>query len=132
MVIKKTRLKKYSELFNRNIRSFLSPGISIQTIIHPVEQEGAVFEFLLNKNGLTEERFNQPKKSVGAVLSNIPQRMVNGNLDGVRFSGTNLYLEGNRILVIKGEDDKNSWSGNAVIQDVERVVSTSMGGKPHE
>jgi len=128
-VIKTTRLKKYSELFNRNIEKFLSPGISIQTVIYPVVQDGAVFEFLLNKNGVSGERLERPRKSVGAVLSEIPQRMIGGNLDGVRFSGTNLYLEGNRILVIKGEDDKDSWSGNAVIQDVERVVSTSMGSK---
>lgn len=128
-MLKTTRLKKYSELFNRNIEKFLSPGISIQTVIHPVEQDGAVFEFFLNKNGVSGERFDRPRKSVGAVLSDIPQRMVGGNLDQVRFSGTNLYLEGNRIVVIKGEDDKNSWTGNAVIQDVERVVSTSMGSK---
>lgn len=128
-MIKTTRLKKYSELFNRNIERYLSPGISVQTVIHPVEQDGAVFEFLLNKNGVSSSRLEPPRKSIGNVLSEIPQRMIGGNLEGVRFSGTSLYLEGNRIVVIKGEDDKNSWSGNAVIQDVERVVSTSMGSK---
>lgn len=128
-MIKRAKLKKYSKLFNRHIESYLSPGISVQTIIHPVEQEGAVFEFHLNKNGVSGERFDKPRSSIGAVLADIPQRMIAGNLERVHFSGTNLYLEGNRVLVIKGEDDKNSWSGNAVIQDVERVVSTSMGGK---
>ena len=55
--------------------------------------------------------------------------MIGGNIEGVKFGGTNLYLEGNRILIIKGEDDPSSWSNNAVIEDVQRVVSTSQGGK---
>jgi hypothetical protein len=128
-VIKTTRLKKYSELFKRNIAKFLTPGVSIKTVIYPVEMGGAVFEFFLNREGVVEEKLEPPRKSVGVVLSQIPQRMIQGNLEGVRFGGTNLYLEGNRILVVKGEDAPSSWSGNAVIEDVERVVSTSMGGK---
>lgn len=126
---KETRLKKYSQLFKRNIAKFLTPGISIKTVIYPVDLDGAVFEFLLNRDGVVEEKLERPRKSIGAVLSEIPQRMISGNLDGVRFGGTNLYLEGNRILVIKGEDAPSSWSGNAVIEDVKRVISTSMGGK---
>lgn len=128
-MIKTTRLKKYSELFKRNIAKFLTPGVSIKSVIHPVEMGGAVFEFFLNRDGVVEEKLEPPRKSVGVVLSQIPQRMIQGNLEGVRFGGTNLYLEGNRILVVKGEDAPSSWSGNAVIEDVERVVSTSMGGK---
>lgn len=128
-MIKTTRLKKYSELFKRNIAKFLTPGVSIKTVIYPVEMGGAVFEFFLNRDGVVEEKLEPPRKSVGLVLSQIPQRMIQGNLEGVRFGGTNLYLEGNRILVVKGEDSASSWSGNAVIEDVERVVSTSMGGK---
>jgi hypothetical protein len=54
---------------------------------------------------------------------------VSGNLEKVKFGGTNLYLEGNRILVIKGENKSSEWSGNAVITDVQRVVSTSQGGR---
>lgn len=128
-MIKPPRLKKYSELFKRNIERFLSPGISIKTVIYPVREDGAVFEFLLNRDGISDERFERPRDSVSKVLSEIPQQMIDGNLDNVRFSGTNLYLEGNRILVIKGEDAPSSWSGHAVIEDVKRVVSTSMGGK---
>lgn len=128
-MIKTTRLKKYAELFKRNLAKFLSPGISISTVIYPVEQEGAVFEFLLNREGLGYEKVERPRKTVGTVLSEIPQRMIGGNLDSVRFGGTNLYLEGNRILVIKGEDTPSAWNGNAIISDVERVVSTSMGSK---
>lgn len=126
---KHTRLKKYSELFKRNIKQYLSPGISIKTKIYPVEAEGAVFEFLLNKEFDQTEILEKIRPTVGKVLSEIPQRMIGGNIDGVRFGGTNLYLEGNRVIVIKGEDSFENWTNKAIENDVKRVVSTSQGSK---
>lgn len=126
---KTSRLKKYVELFKRNISQYVTEGIDIRSTIYPVESEGAVFEFLLNNNEDKSETFKPPQPTVGRVLSEIPQKMIGGNIENVKFGGTNLYLEGNRILVIKGEDAPSSWSGNAVIEDVQRVVSTSQGGK---
>lgn len=124
-----TRLKKYVELFKRNIKQFLAPGISVKTTIYPVEADGAIFEFLFNKEGDGSETIEKTRPTIGRVLSEIPQRMVGGNVEGVKFGGTNLYLEGNRVLVIKGEDNPDSWSGNAVQDDVKRVVSTSQGSR---
>jgi hypothetical protein len=126
---KASRLKKYVELFKKNISRYLADGIDISSTIYPVESEGAVFEFLLNNTNDNNEVIEKARPTVGRVLSEIPQKLIGGNIDGVRFRGTNLYLEGNRILIIKGEDDASSWSGNAVIEDVQRVVSTSQGGK---
>ena len=126
---KTSRLKKYVELFKRHIAKYVAPGVNIRTTIYPVEGQGAVFEFLLNKDGDSSETVDVIRPTIGRVLSEIPQRMVGGNIEGFTFGGTNLYLEGNRVLVIKGEDDPKSWSGNAIIEDVHRVVSTSQGGK---
>lgn len=126
---KTTRLKKYVDAFKRNINKYLAPGVVIRTTIYPVETQGAVFEFLLNKENDSKEIVEKTRPTVGSVLSEIPQKMIGGNIEGVRFGGTNLYLEGNRILVIKGEDDPDSWSSNVIIEDVLRVVSTSQGGK---
>jgi len=124
-----TRLKKYVELFNRNIRHFLAPGVEIRTTIYPVEAEGAVFEFVFNRDNDSSESLDIIRPTISAVLSEIPQGMIEGDLDGVKFGGTNLYLELDRILVIKGEDDQEDWSGNAIIEDVQRIISTSRGGK---
>jgi len=126
---KRPKLKKYAELFRRNIQRFLAPGVYVKTIIYPVEQEGAVFEFLLDKDGEATEVVKPARRTVGVVLSEIPQRLISGSIEEVRFGGTNLLLEGNRILVVKGEDSPKHWSGNAVANDVERVVSTSLGSR---
>ena len=53
---------------------------------------------------------------------------MSGNIENVSFGGTNIYMEANRVLLIKGEDQPKHWDGNAVIEDVRRVVSTSQGG----
>ena len=124
-----TRLKKYVELFKRNINQFLAPDVDIKTTIYPVEAEGAVFEFVFNRSNDSTETIEKIRPTVGSVLSKIPQRLVTGNIEGIKFGGTNLFLEGDRILVIKGEDDPESWSGTAIIEDVKRVVSSSQGGK---
>jgi hypothetical protein len=126
---KTTKLKKYVELFKRNISQFVPSGVDIKSTIYPVESDGAVFEFLFNKNKESSNVLENIRPTVGRVLSEIPQRLVGGNIENVQFKGTNLYLEGSRILIIKGEDDPSSWSGNAVMDDVKRVVSTSQGGK---
>lgn len=127
---RKQRLEKYVELFKRNIASYLAPGVAVKTVIYPVEGEGAVFEFFFNKDGPSTEEISKIRKTVGKVLSEIPQQMISGNSEGIKFGGTNLYLEGNRILVIKGEDAQEQWNGEAVIDDVKRVVFSSQGGRP--
>lgn len=126
---KNTRLKKYSELFKRNIEKYLAANVAIKTTIYPVEGPGAVFEFVFNKESDNSENVEQIKPSVSSVLSSIPQRFVPGNIEGFTFGGTNIYMEGNRLLLIKGEDSPEQWSGAAIQEDVRRVASTSQGGK---
>jgi len=123
------RLKKYAELFRRYLRQYLAAGVKIQTTIYPVDAEGAVFEFLLVQGPEEKEEVRESYATVGRVLSSIPQRIVAGNLDNTHFGGTNLFLEGNRILVIKGEDADSSWSGEAVKDDVKRTVGIAIGSE---
>lgn len=125
---KTTRLKKYVELFKRNIEVFLAPNVSIKTKIYPVEKDGAVFEFIFNSDGDQTEIISKARESVGAVLTSVPQRLVAGNLQNVSFEGTNIYMENDRLLLIKGEDSADQWTGKAIQEDVRRVVSTSQGG----
>lgn len=126
---KYSKLRKYTELFRRQISRFLAPNVQIKTRIFPVNGEGAVFEFILDKDGPASEVIEDARESIGKVLSQIPQRFIGGNIDGVRFGGTNIMLEGNRVLLIKGEDSPEHWTTPAIHSDVERVVSTSLGSK---
>jgi hypothetical protein len=126
------KLKKYADLFRRQLQRFLSPGVDVATVIHPVVQNGAVFEFLLNRTSVATrepvEKVAPTRNTIADVLAEVPNNMIGGDLRGVRFGGTNISLAGNRILIIKGEDSPEQWTGPAVAADVERVVSTSLGG----
>jgi len=127
---KKSKLEKYIELFNRKIAEYLSNNVSTNTVIHPVLEEGAVFEVFLNQDGDESIVFTKPSKTVGHVLQNIPQNMYEGAPEYVQFKGTNLLLEDNRIIIIKSEDSNEAWSGIQIDNDVSRVISTSQGTRP--
>jgi hypothetical protein len=126
---KNSKLKKYTELFNKNIDSYLAKNVSVKTTVYPVDGPGAIFEFIFNQDNDNSEKIEKPKQSIGKVLSSIPQRFVGGNIDNVTFGGTNIFMDGNRLLLIKGEDSPEQWSGESISDDVRRVVSTSQGGK---
>jgi hypothetical protein len=128
-MIKKSKLKKYVELFNRKIATYLSQDIRIKTVIHPVEGEGALFEFFLGEHNEETIEFAPTQKTVGHALLSIPQSMITGTPNNIKFGGTNLYLENNRVVVIKGDDNNEEWSGTAVEKDVTRVVTSSQGAK---
>lgn len=120
------KLKKYAELFESRLKQYLANGISVHTKIYPSTGEGAVYEFILDGNDKGKLIMMPPLQSVGDILSIIPQKMIGGDMRNVKFKGTNLSLENNRILVIKGEDDREQWSGSAAIADVDRVVSGAL------
>jgi hypothetical protein len=128
-MIKESKLKKYVELFTRKIATYLSQDISIKTVIHPVESEGAIFEFFLGLNNEETVKFAPVQKTVGHALLSIPQNMISGTPENIKFGGTNLYLENNRVVVIKGDDANEEWSGTAIEKDVTRVVTSSQGAK---
>jgi len=119
---KKSKLTKYVELFKRNISKYLVPEININTIIYPVINEGAVFEFFLNKDNNSKLTIKKNYNTVNDVLLDVEQNLIAGDMQGIHFQGTNYYLDENRILIIKGEDKNSIWSGEAVKKDIERII----------
>lgn len=128
-MLKQSKLNKYVDLFKRNISNYLASHVTIKTVVHPVSASGAVFEFFLNQEDDSRVIWSSVRPNIGKVLSEIPQNLISGNIESVSFKGTNLYLEGNRIVVIKGEDSASQWSGETVSNDVQRVVSSSQGSR---
>lgn len=66
--------------------------------------------------------FEPMVESANAALKVVPQRMVGGNIDAIKFGGTNISMEPNRIVVIKGEDNPDLWNDQAAKIDGERIV----------
>ncbi len=63
------------------------------------------------------------EESVNLALNKIEQRMFRGNIDGLKFAGTNISMEPNRIILIKGEDTKSEWNDKGARKDVKRILA---------
>lgn len=116
-------LKKYTNSFVTSIQQNIKKGYSVSANIHPARGKGAIIEFEIKENRKSEIEVRPTVATVNKTLSSIKQNMIVGNIEGVTFAGTNLYMEGNRIVIIKGDDDNNSWNNRAAEDDVKKVIS---------
>jgi hypothetical protein len=116
-------LKKYANSFIESIKPNIKRGYHVAVNIHPASEKGATIEFEIIDEKKSKIIVVPTVPSVNKTLASIEQRMIGGNLEGVTFAGTNVYMDGNRIVIIKGDDDHNSWSNKAAVNDVKRVVS---------
>ncbi len=117
------QLKKYANSFISSLKSNIKSGYVISSRIHPANGKGAVLEFEINRNSKPEISFENTAPTVSKTLETIEQRLIGGNIAGVTFSGTNVYMAGNRIVIIKGDNEHGSWSNKAAEADAWRVIS---------
>lgn len=123
------KLKKYTNAFIDALSPYLKKGFQVSATIHPASGEGAVIEFEIHEGKRSDITIVSTDPRVNDTLENIDQRMIGGNIQGVTFRGTNLYMDGQRVVIIKGEDEHTFWSNKAAGEDVGRVVSPKGGAK---
>jgi hypothetical protein len=122
-------LQQYINNFRRHIASFLRPSVGLSCVAFPTEGPGAVLEFTIGPGIANEDHFRDPVPSVNAALAHIEQRAFGGNLAGFRFEGTNVILEENRIILLKGGDSSSEWDDDAALKDAMRIVQKG-GARP--
>jgi len=120
-------LKRYSKHFVENFNKYLNPGFQISVDVYPVNEQGAVLEFKINKNKNKRITLHDSSQKIGLALAKVKQNLIGGDLSNVNFGGTNLVLENDRIIVIKGDNDQNSWSNRAILDDIKRVIEPKKG-----
>lgn len=98
----KKTIHEYVNNFRRHLAPHLKPGIGLSCKIFPAEAEGAVFELTIGPSTSNEDLFEEPKDTVNSILEDVPQRMIGGNIGAIKFSGTSISMEPNRIVLIKG------------------------------
>ena len=123
------KLKKYTNSFIDALTSYLKKGFQVSATIHPASGEGAVIEFEINEGKRSDITILNTVPRVNDTLENIDQKMIGGNIQGVTFRGTNLYMDGQRIVILKGENDHSFWSNKSAGEDVRNVVSPKRGAK---
>jgi hypothetical protein len=122
-------IQTYINNFRRHLSPHLKPGIGLSCKAYPVVDEGAVLEFTIGENISNSDQFEQNYESVNAVLKIVPQKMVGGNIDAIWFAGTNMSMEQNRIVIVKGDDDIEQWNDKCAQKDVQNVIRSQSGAK---
>lgn len=115
-------LQAYLNNFRRHLARYLQPGIGVSAKVYPSHGPGAVIEFTVGPLTQNIDEFAQSVPRLGDALNHIKQRAFGGDIGGIRFGGTNVVLEDNRILLIKGDDTEDAWTDRAASEDVDRVI----------
>ena len=124
---KKDKLNKYATQIISELNPRLGSGVQVNVVIYSPKSDGGVIEVKLNrttKNNIKKIKFDQSYSDVNNILNKIPQKFVSGNLSNIKFSGTNISLEDNRILVIKGDDQH--WSEFDAKNDINSVFHAKV------
>jgi hypothetical protein len=118
----KKQIQSYINNFRRHLTPFLRPGIGVTVEVHPARQQGAILEIKLGPEVENDDEYLPDEDTVNAAIKNIKQNLVGGNIDAIRFGGTNISMEPDRIVLIKGEDQPTLWSNESAKHDVEQIV----------
>ena len=112
---------KYCEEFISKHRMILRPDLNYDLTAIVSKKEGSLvfFEF---KAGPRRFRYKQIDEPIAMALMDLPQRAFGGNLSGVKFGGTNIVREGNKLIIIKGDNSKKAWSKEEAVKDALREI----------
>lgn len=116
-------IQAYVNDFRRHMSKFLKKSVGLACKAYPSSGDGGVIEFKIGPNLSSDDEITEVQQSINDVLKAIPQKIVGGNIDRVKFGGTNISMEPDRILIIKGEDDIDLWSDTGALNDVNKIIA---------
>ncbi len=117
-----TIIQTYINSFRKFLSPYLKPGIGVSCKVFPTEGQGAILEFVLGLNIKNEDTYMNPVPTINTALRDINLHGFGGNIETMRFVGTNISLENNRIILIKAEDRIEEWNETVAQLDVNRII----------
>lgn len=125
----KQQVQSYINNFRRRISRYLKNGIGLQCTVYPSSAGGVLLVFQFGLASENDDEYKPVSSTLGSALSQIEQHAFGGNLEGFTFGGTNLIMEGDKIILIKDQSD-SEWSDKAAKKDVAKVVPGNYRGQP--
>ena len=122
----KRTIQSYINNFRRKITSSLRPGVGVKCIVHPATLGGAVLEFKFVRHGENDDQYKNNAPSLNKALSTVKQQAFGGNLEAFKFSGTNVILESDKVIIIK-DGNPSEWSEYQASKDADSVFNPSRG-----
>lgn len=120
-----TIIQAYINSFRKILSPYVKPGIGMTCNVLPANDQGAILEFVLGLDIKNEDIYKESEPTINVALKKINQHMIGGNIENIHFGGTNISLEGNRIILIKAEDRIEEWDEKAAQLDASRIIRRS-------
>lgn len=112
---------KYTNGFRKSLTNHLKENIGIEIDIYNCGIEGAILNVIFKSNSFSLDREMNNYNSISDALKTIKQNFYGGNLSGLKFKGTNIMMDNNRILIIK-DSDPSQWSSEKQREDVNKII----------
>lgn len=124
--VSRNDFRTYCLTFMSIYRKVLKEGTGYDALAIVSTRQGSLVFFTFRKG---QERFRYKKtlKSIATELQKLPQRAFTGNLSGIVFGGKNVIREGNKLIIIKGENSADAWSKMEAIRDSWEEINSLTG-----
>ena len=120
-VVTQEDFKSYFKDFISKHRIILRPGVNYFADAIVSTKDGSLI-FIEFKEGKGSFKYEKTDETIGNVLMRLPQKAFGGNLSNVKFGGVNIVREGNKLIIIKGDNSPNVWSKSEAYKDAFREI----------
>ena len=110
---------KFESIFGRVLR----PGVNFDALAIVSKEEGALVFFEFKKQEHSKLKYKVIDKTIATAVQELPQRGFGGDLSSVRFAGKNVVAERNKLIIIKGDNSRVSWSPEEAVKDAVEEVN---------
>ena len=120
-------IQKYLNNLRRLLSPYLQPNIAFQIRVYPFN-EGAIIVITFGYNMANQDSFIMDSASFVEARNKVNLLELNGFGEGVHFGGTNIFMNANRIVLIKDFTD-NEWTEQKAQEDVLKFLTPNKMAK---
>ena len=123
----KENIQNYLNNLRRFLSPYLQPNIAFQTNVYPFN-EGAIIVIVFGYNMPNQDKFIMDSASFVEARNKVNLLELNGFGEQVHFGGTNIFMNANRIVLVKDFENKE-WTEEKVKEDVLKFLTPSKISK---
>ena len=121
--VSESDFRSYCTKFESIFGKVLRPGVNFDALAIVSKEEGALVFFEFKKQPSSKLKYKVIDERIAAAVQELPQKGFAGDLSGVRFVGKNVIAERNRLIIIKGDNSRISWSPEEAVKDAVEEVN---------
>lgn len=123
-------IQRYVNNFRRQLSIYLKPNIGLQIDIYNCSSEGGIIALFFKPGGKSSDNHIVKYNKISDALKDMNQMFFGGDLSGLHFSGTNIMMDHEKILLIK-DTNPNEWAESKLKEDLKSIIQPpkAKGGR---